>query len=76
MELEHVRSGQRICVQAPDLADHGHIRTIKRVRGQHCSVHLDRDERPERLILFHAAEPEPTPNEPLSRAAHHTRWPI
>jgi hypothetical protein len=73
MELEHVRYGQRIRVHAPDIADHGQVGTIKQVRGHHCFVHLDRDERPERLTLFHAAELEPAPNEPLPRVAHHTR---
>jgi hypothetical protein len=56
MELEDVQFGQRIRVNLPGAGDHGQSGTVKRVRGDHCSVHLDWDQRPRHTVWFYAAD--------------------
>ena len=65
MEQEHVRVGQRIRVNVPGMGDHGQVGTIKKLRGGGCYVHLDWDERPQRVVLFYATDLERMPDEPV-----------
>ncbi len=56
MKREDVQYDQRVRVNVPGMGDHGHVGTVKRVRGGACSVHLDRDQRPRHLVVFFAAD--------------------
>ncbi len=56
MQREDVRYGQRIRVNVPGVGDHGYVGIVKRVRGDICSVHMDRDQRPRHLIVFFAGD--------------------
>jgi hypothetical protein len=58
MQLPQVRFGQRIRVNLPGVGDHGHLGTVKRVLGERCYVHLDRDQRPRHRIWFYAEDLE------------------
>lgn len=67
MKQEDVQYGQRIRVNLPGVGDHGHVGTVKKVRGSLCSVHIDRDQRPHRVVVLFAAdldriEDTPPPN--------------
>lgn len=63
MKPEDVRYGQRIQVNLPGIGDHGHVGTVKKVRGSMCSIHLDRDQRPEHVIVLYAADLDQLPDE-------------
>ncbi len=66
MKLEDVRVGQRIQVNVPGIGDHGQVGTVKKIRGNACSVHLDWDQRPRRLIVLYAPDLDLVPDEPLA----------
>ena len=65
MNRDDVRYGQRIRVNLPGVGDHGHIGTVKRIWGSFCSVHLDRDERPHRVVVLYARDLDLLRDEPL-----------
>ena len=56
MELEQVHVGQRIRVNFPHAGDHGQVGTIMKVRSGKCYIHLDWDERPQRVVMFYAGD--------------------
>ena len=56
MKQEDVQYGQRIRVNLPGVGDHGQAGTIKKVRGILCSVHMDRDQRPDHVVVLFAAD--------------------
>lgn len=58
MKREDVQYGQRIRINLPGVGDHGHIGTVKRIRGGVCSVHMDRDQRPHHMLVVLASDLE------------------
>ncbi len=69
MKREDVQYDQRVRVNVPGMGDHGHVGTVKRIRGGACSVHLDRDQRPRHLVVFFAADLDRVTDERLVGAA-------
>ena len=63
MELEQVKYGQRIRVNMPGIGDHGQVGTVKKIMGTRCYVHLDWDERRQRVVWFYAGDLELLPDE-------------
>ncbi len=56
MRQDDVQYGQRIRVNLPGVGDHGHVGTVKRIRGAVCSVHMDRDLRPHHVLVVYASD--------------------
>ena len=65
MDVPQVYVGQRIRVNVPGIGDHEQRGTIKKIRGNQCFVHLDWDQRPQRVVMFYATDLDPVPSEPL-----------
>ena len=65
MELDEVRVGQRVRVNVPGVGDHGQVGTIKKLRNGNCYIHLDRDQRSQRLVMFFPQDLDPIPDELL-----------
>lgn len=63
MKREDARYDQRVRVNVPGVGDHGHVGTVKRIRGGVCSVHLDRDQRPRHLFVYFAGDLDPIVDE-------------
>lgn len=63
MELKDVRYGQRIRVNLAGVGDHGQVGTVKKVRGGTCSVHLDWEQRPQRVVVLYAADLDLLPDQ-------------
>jgi hypothetical protein len=63
VEADELRVGQRIRVNVPGVGDDGQVGTIKKILGNHYYVHLDWDERPQRVVLFYAPDLERLPDE-------------
>lgn len=58
MKREDVQYDQRIRINVPGVGDHGHVGTVKRIRGGVCSIHMDRDQRPHHLLVVYASDLE------------------
>jgi len=56
MKREDIQYDQRVRVNVPGIGDHGHVGTVKRIRGGAYSIHLDRDQRPRHLVVFFAGD--------------------
>ena len=63
MESEQLQVGQRIRVHLPGAGDHGQQGTIKKVQDGKYYVHLDWDQRPQRVVVFYARDLERIPDE-------------
>ncbi|MDP9315673.1 MAG: hypothetical protein M3R24_33235 [Chloroflexota bacterium] len=65
MEQADVHYGQRIRVNLPGVGDHGQVGTVRKVRGNLCSIHLDWDRRPQHVVVVYAADLDRLLDEPL-----------
>ncbi len=69
MKSEDIRIGERIRVNLPGVGDHGHIGTVRKVRGSTCSVHMDWDQRPGHVVVFFSGDLDLVTNNHLEDAA-------
>lgn len=72
MNQEDVHYGQRIRVNLPGAGDHGQAGTVKKVRGNLCSIHLDWDRHPHRVVVLFAADLDLVADPPHPDPAPHT----
>jgi hypothetical protein len=68
MKREDVQPGQRIRINLPGAGDHGHIGTVKRIRGSVCSVHMDRDQRSHHVVVVYANDVDLLADDTLTEA--------
>jgi hypothetical protein len=73
MQLEQVKSGQRIRVNLPGLGDHGQVGTIRKIWNDRCYVHLDWDQRASHVVWFYAADLDLLSNQPVLLHTQHAK---